>query len=91
MNTCFTHNRVRDYITAALDCKLVDPDGGMHLRRLQAQDPQVLSPLPHSLPSDEWTSSLKELPLFNYGCLFAHLIKNSESIAENQRNTSIDT
>ena len=63
----------------------------MHLRRLQAQNSQGLTPLPHSLPSDGWTSSLQELPPFNYGCLFAHLITNSETIAENQRNTSTDT
>ena len=68
----FSYNRVRDYVAAGLDHKLVDPDGGIHLRRLQAQNPQVVSPLPHTLPSDGWTSSLQQLPPFNYGCLFAH-------------------
>ena len=82
---CFClYNRVRDY-------KLVDPDGGIHLRRLQAQNPLVVSPLPHILPSDGWTSSLQEFPPFNYGCRFAHLITNSETVAENQRSAATDT
>ena len=93
INTCFffSYNRVRDYVAAGLDRKLVDPDGGIHLRRLQAQNPQVVSPLPHTLPSDGWTSSLQQLPPFNYGCLFAHLITNSETVAENQRSVATDT
>ena len=87
----FSYNRVRDYIAAGLDHKLVDPDGGIHLHRLQAQNPQVVSPLPHTLPSDGWTSSLQQLPPFNYGCLFADLITNSETVAEDQHSVATDT
>ena len=86
----FLYNRVCDYIAAGLDHKLVDPDGGIHLCCLQAQYPQVVSPLPHTLPSDGWTSSLQQLPPFSYGYLFAHLITNSETIAENQRSAATD-
>ena len=93
INTCFffSYNRVCDYVAAGLDHKLVDPDGGIHLRCLQAQNPQVVSPLPHTLPSDGWTSSLQQLPPFNYGCLFADLITNSETVAEDQRSVATDT
>ena len=95
INTCFffffSYNRVCDYVAAGLDHKLVDLDGGIHLRHLQAQNPQVVSPLPHTLPSDGWTSSLQQLPPFNYGCLFADLITNSETVAEDQHSVATDT
>ena len=44
----FSHPQ-HDYVAAGLDCKLVDPDGGVHVHRLQAQKSQVV---PHTLPSD---------------------------------------
>lgn len=80
----FSHPQ-HDYVAAGLDCKLVDPDGGVHVRRLQAQISQVV---PHTLPSDGWTSSLQQLPPFSYSCLYAHLVTNSETVAENQRSAA---
>ena len=39
--------------------------------------------------SQGWTSSLQELPQFNYGCLYAHLVTNSKAIADNQRSAAV--
>ena len=85
---------VTDYIAAGIDSKLVDPDGGIHVHRLQAQIKEgqvstVQPPIPHTLPQDGWTSSLLEFPPFNYGCLYAHLVTNSKAIAENQCSAAV--
>ena len=60
--------RVCDYISAGLDAKLVDPDGGVHSNRLRARFESEVA-IPNPLPSDGWTSSLSQLPSFNYSCL----------------------
>ncbi len=69
--------RVEDYISSGLDSKIVDPDGAIHENRLRAQkakEKNTTPVLPSSLPSEGWTSSLQQLPPFNYGCLYAHLV-----------------
>lgn len=75
--------RVCDYILAGLDAKIVDPDGGIHSNRLRARSEKDIS-IPNPLPTDGWTSSLSQLPPFNYGCLYAHLVTDSPTIAKNQ-------
>ena len=45
--------------------------------------PGVL-PIPGVLPLKGWTSSLQQLPPFNYGGLYAHLVRDSKTIADNQ-------
>ena len=69
-----------------MDTKIVDPDGGVHINRLQAEATKgAQSPvIPKMLLQDGWTSSLQKLPPFNYGCLYAHLVTSPKTIAENQ-------
>ena len=61
----------------------MDPDGGIHSSRLQAQFAGQVSPIPSVLPLKGWTSSLQQLPPFNYGCLYAHLVTDLKTFAEN--------
>ena len=74
--------RVYDCIAAGLDSN--------HTRRLRAQTETSISPIPSKLPSDGWTSSLNELPPFNYSCHFCtHLVTDSPTTAKkNQRITA---
>ena len=53
--------RVRDYIAAGLDGKIVDPDGGIHEHRLRAQNADQFS-VPSVLPANRWTSLLRGEP-----------------------------
>ena len=41
---------VCDYITAGLDAKIVDPDGGVHSSRLGAHFENQVSPIPSVFP-----------------------------------------
>ena len=51
-----------------------------------------VSPIPTGvLPLEGWTSSLQQLPPFNYGCLYGHLVPDSKTIAENQWSTAAAT
>ena len=61
----------------------MDPDGGVHSNRLRARFESEVA-IPNPLPSDGWTSSLSQLPSFNYSCLYAHLVTNSPTISKNQ-------
>ena len=47
--------------------------------------------MPSVLPLEGQTSSLQQLPALNYGCLYAHLVTDSKTIAENQRSTAVAT
>ena len=47
--------------------------------------------MPSTLLFDGWTSNLQQLPPFTYGCLYAHLVTYSKTIAENQRCTAAAT
>ena len=69
----------------------MDPDNGVHSGRLRAQFANQVSPIPSVLPLEGLTSSLQQLPPFNYGCLYAHLVTDSKSVAENQRSTAAAT
>ena len=69
---------VCDYITA----------GWLHSSCLRAQIANQVSPIPSVLSLERWTSSLQQLLPFNYGCLYAHLVTDSKTIAENQRSTT---
>ena len=42
-------------------------------------------------PQYQVTSSLQQLPPFQYGCLYAHLLTDSKTIAENQPSTAAAT
>ena len=74
---------VCDCITSGLDAKIVDPDSVLHSSCLRAQFANQVSPLP-SVPLEGWTSSLQQLLPFNYVCLYAHLVTDSKTIAEDQ-------
>ena len=65
-----------------LDAKMVDPDDGLHSSCLRAQFANQVSPILSVLPLEGWTSSLQQLPPFNYGCLYVHLVRHSTTIAE---------
>jgi len=81
--------RVQDYISSGLDGKIVDPDGGIHENRLRAQKEKNKTPIiPTPLPAEGWTSSLHQLPPFNYGSLYAHLVTDSLTIPNNQRSAA---
>ena len=69
----------------------MDPDGGVHSNRLRAQFANQVSPIPRVLPLEGWTSSLQQLPPYNYGCRYDHLVTESKTIAENQRSTASAT
>ena len=69
----------------------MDPDGGVHSSRLRAQLSNEVSQISRALPLEGRTSSLLRLPPFNYGCLYAHLVTDSQTIAENQRSTAAAT
>ena len=62
----------------------MDPHGGIHSCRLRAEFANQVSPIPSVLPLGGWTCSLQQLPTFNYGYLYAHLVTDSKAIAENQ-------
>ena len=70
---------------------MVDPDDGIHSSCLRAQFANQVSAITSVLPLEGWTSSLQQLPPFNYGCLYVHLVTNSKAIAENQRSTAAAT
>ena len=59
----------------------MDPDVGVNSSRLQAQFANQVSPI---LPLAGWASSLHQEPPFNYGCLYAHFVTDSKTIAWNQ-------
>ncbi len=81
--------RVQDYISSGLDGKIVDLDGGIHENRLRAQKEKNKTPIiPTPLPAEGWTSSLRQLPPFNYGSLYAHLVTDSLTIPNNQRSAA---
>ena len=69
----------------------MDADGGVHSSRLRVQFAIKVSPISSVLPLEGWISSLQQLPPFNYGCLYAHLVTDSETIAENRRSTAAAT
>ena len=69
------------YNTAGLDAKIVDTDGVIHSSRLQAEFINHVSQITIVLPLEGWTSSLQQLPPFNYGCLFALLVPDLMTIA----------
>ena len=69
----------------------MDPDGGIPSSRLRAQFAHQVSPIPSVHPLEGWTSCLKQLPPFNYGCLYAHLVTDLKTIAENQWSTAAAT
>ena len=50
-----------------------------------------VSSVPSILPLEGWTFSLRQLRPFNYGCLYAHLVTDSKTIAENQRSAAATT
>ena len=64
----------------------MDPNGGVHRHHLHAaeQAASQASPVPSILPSDGWMFNLQQLPIFNYGCLYAHLVTGSKTVVENQ-------
>ena len=66
----------------------MDPDSGILSSRLRAQFANQISPIPGVLPLEGWTASLQQLPPFNYGCLYAHLVPDLKTIAENQLSTA---
>ena len=51
----------------------------------------TVSPIPSVLPLEGWTSSLHQLPPFNFDWLYAHLVTGSKTIAENQWSTAAAT
>jgi len=75
----FISYRVKDYQKAGLDKKIVDPDGGIHLQRLQLEreiwSQQTSSSRSKRVewPSEGWTLSLENMPNFQHCYLFAHL------------------
>ena len=69
----------------------MDPDGGIPSSRLRAQFAHQVSPIPSVHPLEGWTSCLKQLPPFNYRCLYAHLVTDLKTIAENQWSTAAAT
>ena len=75
-----------------MDIEIVDPNGAIHINRLQAEATKgTQSPIiPKMFPQDGWTSSLQKLPPFNYGCIYAHLVSSSKTIAENQHTKATD-
>ena len=80
--------RVHDYIATGLASRLVDPDG----RHQQIVDKQQStgSSSRWALPTDGWTTNLKELPKFSYGNIFAHLVSNSKTVASNQKSAATE-
>ena len=69
----------------------MDPDSGVYTSHLRAQFANQVSPIPSVLPLEGLISSLQQLPPFNYGCLYAHLVTDSKTIAENQWSTAAVT
>ena len=69
----------------------MDPDSGIHSSRLRALFASQVSPISSVLPLDGWTSCLPQLPPFNYGCLYAHLVRDSNTFAANQWSTAAAT
>ena len=65
-------------------------DGGLHSSHLGVEFVNQVSPTPSVLPLEGWTSSLQQLPPFNFGCLYAHIGTDSKTIAEIQRRTAVD-
>ena len=43
-----------------------------------------------ALPTDGWTTNLKELPKFSYSNIFAHLVSNSKTVASNQKSAATE-
>ena len=80
--------RVRDYIATGIATRLVDPDGGQHTGEKADQQLSVTSWV---LPTDGWTNNLDDLPKFSYDHLFAHLVSNSKSVANNQKSSAKKT
>ena len=62
-----------------------------YIRCFRAQFANLVSPIPSVLLLEGWTSCLQQLPPFNYGCLYAHLVTASKTIAENQQSTPAAT
>ena len=61
----------------------MDPDGGVHSSPFTSIVANHVSPTPSVPHLEGWTSSLQQLPPLNYGCLYAHLVTDSKTIAEN--------
>ena len=85
-------NRIKDYQVYGQDKKIVDPDGGIHLRRLRLErklrSQQTSDNLPKRVtrPSDGWTLiSLEQMPPFQHCYLFAHLAEEMESNSKKVR------
>ena len=75
---------------------MVDPDGGPRWWCIFKSFTSTVCKLSLTntkctLPLEGWTYSLQQLPAFNYGCLYAHLVTDSKSIAENQWITAAAT
>ena len=69
----------------------MDPDGGEHTHHIPAEFENHVSPIPCVLPLEGWTSCLKQLPPFSCGGLYARLVTDSKTIAENQQCTAAVT
>ena len=87
----FDFNRIKDYQVSGQDKKIVDPDGGIHLRRLRLErelrSQQTSDNLPKRVtwPSDGWTLSLEQMPPFQHCYLFAHLAGEMEGNSKKVR------
>ena len=69
----------------------MEPDGDIHSSHLRVHFANQVLSIPRVLPLEGWTSSLQQLPSFNYGCLYARLVTDSKTIAENQWSTAAAT
>ena len=74
--------RVKDYITAGLDSKIVDPDGGANvaakaekLRSAGVSNPNLKAVPPY--PADGWESNLASLPMFTFRTICQHFTERS--------------
>ena len=81
----FHFTRIKHYQASGLDKKIIDPDGGIHLRRLrlerelrQQQTTDCRSKRVE-WPSEGWTLSLDQMPPFQHCYLFAHLAGEMEN------------
>ena len=78
---------MHDYIATGLASRLVDPDG----RHQQIVDKQQSTGSSRwALPTDGWTTNLKELPKLSYGNIFANLVSNSKTVASNQKSAATE-
>ena len=75
--------RVKDYIAGGLNCKIRDPDGGIHVAKVKA-GPGLMKEIDNNklnvnFPVDGFTSDLSILPAISLGTIWRYMIEENDA------------